>query len=385
MLTKGVLRMTRGAMAVLTEPGVVSSSWYTRFFSGLRQEASRCDIAVLPITSASELPSSTRACVLFGNDARWARHAVKELGARGIRGVLSGAQPDAFYGVSGAMIDRRLQTADMVRYFVANGRKRLAYLGGAPWDVNDAIRTAAFRSAARAEGLSAREEDVFSSEQDLDACVLRMLERVGRYDGVLCANDQTGVRLIALAREKGVRVPEDLFVAGTGNLLVGQLSSPTLTTTEIDYFQMGRKTVDVWQYIERTPDVEAATVTILHRLIPRGSTAMCPIPDANRGATASGQPAAPLSDPALEAIDRFETCLFHCDPLDLRILSGIADGKSMERIATDLFVALGTVNYRAKKLYRAMDVASRRELENALRRQIADPAALEKMAAPQEL
>ena len=52
----------------------------------------------------------------------------------------------------------------------------------------------------------------------------------------------------------------------------------------------------------------------------------------------------------------------------------------MEKIAADLFVALGTVNYRAKKLYRAMNVSCRRELEKVLAQQIAAPEALEEMA-----
>ena len=79
-------------------------------------------------------------------------------------------------------------------------------------------------------------------------------------------------------------------------------------------------------------------------------------------------------------VERLENCLFHCDALDLRIISGIARGNSMEKIAADLFVALGTVNYRAKKLYRAMNVSCRRELEKVLAQQIAAPEALEEIA-----
>lgn len=256
--------MPRGPMYVLADPVYTTSSWYTRCFSGLRAEVSRLDILLLQVRSINEVPNdgSVRTCVLFGSDARWARHTVTALNARGIRSVLAGAQPDAFYGASGTTLDRRLLVEDMVRYFVANGRRRLACLGGVPWNVNDAVRVAAFHQAMRAAGLSSGESDVFSAGEGIDACAARMLERAGAYDGALCVNDQVGVRLLALAREKGVRVPEDLFVMGSGNFLVGELSVPTLTTSEVDYYLMGRKTVDVWQYIDRRPDVEAATVTI---------------------------------------------------------------------------------------------------------------------------
>ncbi|HIT70265.1 MAG TPA: substrate-binding domain-containing protein [Candidatus Aphodomonas merdavium] len=375
--------MPRGPMYVLADPVYTTSSWYTRCFSGLRAEVSRLDILLLQVRSINEVPNdgSVRTCVLFGSDARWARHTVTALNARGIRSVLAGAQPDAFYGASGTTLDRRLLVEDMVRYFVANGRRRLACLGGVPWNVNDAVRVAAFHQAMRAAGLSSGESDVFSAGEGIDACAARMLERAGAYDGALCVNDQVGVRLLALAREKGVRVPEDLFVMGSGNFLVGELSVPTLTTSEVDYYLMGRKTVDVWQYIDKTPDVEAATVTIRHSIIPRGSTAFLPPPGAARDAQLPRQHGDGGDDEALRSLDRFENCLFCCDALDLRIISGIARGKSMEKIAADLFVALGTVNYRAKKLYRAMGVSSRKELEKALAHQPADPDALERMAA----
>ena len=181
-----------------------------------------------------------------------------------------------------------------------------------------------------------------------------------------------------------MRVPEDLFVSGSGNLLVGRLCHPTLTTSDLDYYQMGRKTVGVWQHLERTPDVTAMTVTIPHRLIPRGSTAFLPPADGAAFPTGASAPQSAARDAAREQVEQFENCLFRCDALDLRILAGIARGHSMEAIAAELFVALGTVNYRAKKLYRAMGVQCRRELEEALARQQADPDALDEMARETE-
>lgn len=377
--------MARGEMIVLADPAYETSSWFARCFAGLRAEAARCDFLVTKADSpAKAREGGARACVLFGADAPWVRETTAALHALGVRSVLAGAQPDAFYGASGAVVDRRMLMEDTVRYFVANGRRRLACLGGEPMNINDAIRIAAFHSAMRACGLSSGEGDVFTAEKGIDACALALLENARRYDGALCVNDQTAVRLIALAREKSVRVPEDLFVSGSGNLLVGRLCHPTLTTSDLDYYQMGRKTVGVWQHLERTPDVTAMTVTIPHRLIPRGSTAFLPPADGAAFPTGASAPQSAARDAAREQVEQFENCLFRCDALDLRILAGIARGHSMEAIAAELFVALGTVNYRAKKLYRAMGVQCRRELEEALARQQADPDALDEMARETE-
>ena len=291
--------MARGEMIVLADPAYETSSWFARCFAGLRAEAARCDFLVTKADSpAKAREGGARACVLFGADAPWVRETTAALHALGVRSVLAGAQPDAFYGASGAVVDRRMLMEDTVRYFIANGRRRLACLGGEPTNINDAIRIAAFHSAMRACGLSSGEGDVFTAEKGIDACALALLENARRYDGALCVNDQTAVRLIALAREKSVRVPEDLFVSGSGNLLVGRLCHPTLTTSDLDYYQMGRKTVGVWQHLERTPDVTAMTVTIPHRLIPRGSTAFLPPADGAAFPTGASAPQSAARDAA---------------------------------------------------------------------------------------
>ena len=105
--------MARGEMYVLADPIYESSSWFTRCFAGLRAEAARCDVSVIKVEDAQQIPAgaSVRTCVLYCSDVRWVRKAVAALYARGVRGVLAGAQPDAFYGVSGTFIDRRLLTS----------------------------------------------------------------------------------------------------------------------------------------------------------------------------------------------------------------------------------------------------------------------------------
>lgn len=373
--------MLRREMYVMSDPDYESCIWYTRCFAGLKAEASRYDLAIIKADTPEELPqNAVRTCVLFCSDERWAGRVIRALSRRGIRSVLAGAQPDAFYGVSGTSIDRRQLVKDMVRYLVDNGRTRLACLGVASWDVNDAIRAAAFHNAMRDAGLHTSEADVFCIDQDMDKCVLKLLDRARDYDGVLCVNDQVAVRLIALASGMGVCVPEELFVAGSGNLLLGQMIRPTLTTTDLDYYQMGRKTVDIWQYLDKSPDATAMTVTVEHRLLPRGSTAYLPQLQTDGFQTGAGATENALADETSLTIERLENCLFHCDALDLRILAGIVRGKSLEQIATELFVVAGTVNYRARKLYLAMDVACRRDLQRVLTTQPSDADALEEMA-----
>lgn len=375
--------MSRKEIYVVVDPAYESSSWFMRFFAGLKAEASHANLVVSKVASHTDIPQNADAhtCVLCCFDERWANLVIRALGTRGIACVLAGPQPDAFGSVSGAVIDRSQLVQDMVQYFVSNGRKRLACLGMIPGDVNDAIRVAAFHSAMREAGLKSDERDECWVERGIDDCAKRLLATSSSYDGVLCVNDQTAVRLISLASEAGVRVPDELFISGSGNLLLGQLCKPTLTTTELDYYQMGRKTVDIWQYIDRSSDILAMTVSIKHRLIPRGSTAFLPEqPKGTFRPDAFSQPII-LEDETSLTIESLEKCLFLCDALDLRLLGGIMRGNSLEEIARSLFVSPGTINYRIKKMYAVMGLSSRSRLQDVLMRYLGDPDALDRMAA----
>lgn len=378
--------MVHKEMYVVVDPAYECSSWYMRCFAGLKAEASRAGLTVIRAASHMDVPENrgVQTCVLCCSDEHWAARVIRTLCARGIHCVLAGPQPDAFCGVSGAAIDRSQLVQDMVQYFVSNGRRRLACLGMIPWDVNDTIRVAAFHSAMRDAGLPSGEADVFSMERGIDDCAHRMLAAAGSYDGVLCVNDQAAVRLISLAAEAGIRVPEDLFISGSGNLLLGQLCRPTLTTTELDYYQMGRKTVDIWQYIERSPDTRAMTIAIEHRLIPRGSTAFLPEKPKSAFHADADTLRNAFADETSLAIESLEKCLFRCDVLDLRLIGGIMRGSSLEEIARNLFVSLGTVNYRIKKMYAIIGVSSRNKLQEALMRYLGNPDALDRMADAQQ-
>lgn len=374
--------MPRTELYVMAEPAYKNSSWNTRCIAGMKAEAARAGLTMVMADSCEGFLRQHRAhtCVVCCADEHWARQVIRTLDASGVHCVLAGPHPNAFCGVSGTAIDRNQLVQDMVQYFIRNGRRRLACLGMEPWNVNDTIRVAAFHNAMRSAGLSSGDADVFAMTDGMDACVLRLLSQASAYDGVICVNDQVAVRLIVLAAKAGVRVPEDLFVSGSGNLLLGQLCQPTLTTTELDYYQMGRQTVRIWQYADRTPDADAVTVTIGHKLIVRGSTAFLPqTPCCTLAKDATASPPQ-CPDETSMTLDMLETCLFHCDALDLRLMAGIMRGHSLEAIAGSLFLSMSSINYRIKKIYDVMGVSSRRALQRILLTYLPDADALCRMA-----
>lgn len=95
------------------------------------------------------------------------------------------------------------------------------------------------------------------------------LDNIAKYDGAICVNDMAAVELMRQSRERGIGVPERLYVAGSGNSRLGQVVTPSLTTTTLDYFQLGVLAIDIWRLMQRYPDADRFQVSLPCELIIR--------------------------------------------------------------------------------------------------------------------
>jgi DNA-binding LacI/PurR family transcriptional regulator len=368
--TKGIEAMK--TLYALSESAYTTSVWYLKSLSGLRDAAARQRIDVMLLMDASELDAlgELHTLVLIGSDSDWTGFLIESMRKRGVKVVLMGPAPNDFGAdVSGALFNRETLVHDMVRYFYLSGRTRLATLGYEPNLVNDNIRRHAFLSAARQYDLDVDERrDVYDITDNLAQCLSRFFESASRYDGVICANDYVAVELLVQARARGPRVPEQLFVSGSGNLMISSCTTPTLTTSTLDYYELGVQTMNLWSLLENNPGIVSASISIPCEIIPRGSTAYLSIPNEPSGAPhfVAAAPAAVASDHTVLWLRKLEACLLSCDALDRSLLSGVLRGVSTEDLAARLFISPGTVQYRLKKLYAAVNAPARNEFVRML-------------------
>lgn len=370
--------MPRNTLFMFVEPGYGSSTWFAKSSAGLRAAAARREMAVEQLRAPAEMRQHTQAhsAVVVGASRQWTHAMIDGLRGEGVKPVLVGCSPQDFGDdISGPVFDRRTLVERMVAYFYRAGRRRLACVGNKLADANDELRRLAFMSGARKMGLAVAEGDVYGGEGDLLPIVSRFLDHAHAYDGAVCVNDQTAVHLIVAAQKRGIRVPEDLFVAGSGSLIIGSLITPTLTTAMLDYYQMGVQAVTVCNQLEKNPEIDAVCVTLPCQIICRGSTAF--IPEYPRACDRGAPSPAPLpQDCDFERLDRIEHCLLRSDTLDYGVIRGTLLGQSAERIASELFVASGTVSYRLKKLYRLVGVANRQAFVALLSQYVTNPDVL---------
>ena len=131
-----------------------------------------------------------------------------------------------------AGFDNRAAGAAVAAHMAATGRRALAFIGGD--DPRAGRRWAGFRDAAVAAGLTEPRRLVLERNALGGAAALADLDGV---DGVFAANDAHAIGLLAGLRAAG---RAGVAVVGLGDIEMGRLVSPTLSTIRVHGEAIGR-------------------------------------------------------------------------------------------------------------------------------------------------
>lgn len=132
----------------------------------------------------------------------------------------------------------------LIDHLVDLGHERLALFTG-PSHLRTSIERAQDVKAACARGGVELDPDLVVSggfDRDLAASALKDLMAKRRdFTAIVCLNDQMAVGCLLAARELGLRVPEDLSIAGFDDLPVTEILDPALTTVRVPMRELGRR------------------------------------------------------------------------------------------------------------------------------------------------
>lgn len=183
-------------------------------------------------------------------------------------GVAHVGQP--VLGVSTIAIDNEQCSADLARALLAQGFTRFGVLAGPPGHLTAAARTRGFTEAMSAGGATHRPpiHGDFTRDGGYRA-MAELLDGPDVPEVVFAVNDVMAVGAMAAARERGVRVPDDVCVAGFDDILTLRDITPSLTTVHLDLEDIGEKAVQLALDDQRSG---AHTVTVGGSVVLREST-----------------------------------------------------------------------------------------------------------------
>ena len=361
---------------LLVEPSIMTPIWHANSIEGLKRAAAKQKRTVCQIRSVEELDGqdSPVAMVLISTNNDWTSAAIESCRKRNIRPIVIGCMPGKFgEDVSGTMYSSKSSVQEMLQYYVSCGRKRVALMGINENSTNDATKREAFLTAARQLGLPATAKDIYCSNKGAVNTLEAFFDNIDQYDGVMCGNDYMAANVLAWCSDHGIKVPEQLYVSGLGDTLLCRYSNPTLTSATRSYIQTGEQAFNIWKQLNGDPSIFAIVVVVQCEIKPRGSTAYSPLPGPNAMLTAAPAASAMPEGSVLasgNAARSLENCLANCDEMDIRIIHGLLQGSSVEKIAEDLFISVGTARYRLKKLYGVANVTNKMEFIELFKRYI---------------
>jgi LacI family transcriptional regulator len=179
-----------------------------------------------------------------------------------------------FVGVDDAAVGE-LATA----HLIDAGCKRIAHIGGP--DVSTALgRVEGFRRALRVRGMAVAAGYIEMREHGDDAgdasgyrAMQRLLALPVPPDGVFCYNDPTAMGAMKAVLEAGLRVPEDVAIAGCGNVAYADFLRVPLTSVDQQSDAIGDRTARLaLALLESASPGRPKTVLLEPKLVVRAST-----------------------------------------------------------------------------------------------------------------
>jgi DNA-binding LacI/PurR family transcriptional regulator len=146
------------------------------------------------------------------------------------------AVADAIPGVPSVTSDDEAGTRLLVEHLWARGHRRIGYVRPTIRFTSVEARAAAFTAAMAERGVPAAHRPVIETEYETAEPVLDALLALPEPPtAVCCWNDLAAYNLIYACRQRGVRVPEELAVAGFDGLLDPRLVPRPLVTVGADW------------------------------------------------------------------------------------------------------------------------------------------------------
>jgi LacI family transcriptional regulator len=139
--------------------------------------------------------------------------------------------------------DDQVGMAEAARYLIAKGRTPLGFVGPSSDAGPGRMRRLGYEDALTEAGLAVDPALVagedYTRESGVEA-IRAILSGPVVPRGVVCANDLIAIGVLDVARERGIRVPDDLAVVGFDDIEAASLTSPRLTTVLNPAYEEGR-------------------------------------------------------------------------------------------------------------------------------------------------
>jgi LacI family transcriptional regulator len=163
-----------------------------------------------------------------------------------------------------------------VKHLLGLGHRRIGAITGPRGWIATEERLRGYHAALAAAGILAEPELVVESNFEIESglrAARRLLDLHEPPTAIFGFNDNVAIGALQAARERGLRVPEDLSVVGFDDVEAAEIVTPALTTIRQPLAEMGRMAVSLLERLLEGQRIEALHVELRTQLVVRSSTA----------------------------------------------------------------------------------------------------------------
>ncbi len=168
-------------------------------------------------------------------------------------------------------VDLEAAAEEAAGYLLDLGHRDIGCWGVTSQYQIDRHKKKGYENAFRKRGLSLPDCS-FSDRDGGFEEVLHSLIDENRMPGAWFAlSDELAMRFNKVARERGLRIPEDISLIGMDDVEPAAFMTPPLTSIHIPYQEYGSAALDALRYQIANPDILCQQILLKHRLVVRES------------------------------------------------------------------------------------------------------------------
>lgn len=360
---------------IWVEPKMSTSNWYHGLEEGIIAglNARRLKAQFVSIEKPEDVPEKDTVIILAGETYEWYNRMLTFTADNQIMSCVVGCEFPMYSDIT-VTSDYAQVAYNMVQYLYDAGRHRIAMFGVNPSSPHDNLRLKIFLQAVKDLGLESSEEDIYFTSGDIAECANNFCKNIHKYNAILGANDLYAFFAMIEAKKAGIRIPEELYIAGFGNTMISRVAKPPITSATINMYDIGYQAISAIHLLTTNDNLLELSIKNNDTYFARESTECRPFSNKYKRHSntqshlssmfATGKTISSFEDEKFMNVINYEILLRDIDQVDYSIIRCIIEKNysKRSRLSEDCFLSDTALDYRLKKLYHRFNVKSYAEL-----------------------
>lgn len=155
--------------------------------------------------------------------------------------------------------DENAGMIQLIEYMLGLGHKKIGIIGGVSSVTSTVIKQKAFCETLRKHGIDVNDEWIIPGDFSIESgseCIYQLLKQKDIPTALICINDFVAIGAIQAIKAAGLKVPEDISIAGFDGTYVSEIITPRLTTISQNYGEVGKTIIETITSIVKGEDTQ---------------------------------------------------------------------------------------------------------------------------------